>query len=75
MAIETFAAAPESTSRLAVAVAPGVPCVGVVMFVMLFGYPPFHAEADADIFRLILQGFEPVTKKGQRDRSRPQHQQ
>jgi hypothetical protein len=24
----------------------------------------FHAEADADIFRLILQGFEPVTKKG-----------
>lgn len=35
------------------------------MFVMLFGYPPFHAEADADIFRLILQGFEPVTKKGQ----------
>lgn len=38
--------------------------VGVVMFVMLFGYPPFHAEADADIFRLILQGFDPVTKKG-----------
>ena len=34
------------------------------MFVMLFGYPPFHAEADADIFRLILQGFDPVTKKG-----------
>jgi serine/threonine protein kinase len=34
------------------------------MFVMLFGYPPFHAEADADIFRLILAGFEPVTKKG-----------
>jgi len=38
--------------------------VGVVMFVMLFGYPPFHAEADADIFRLILAGFDPVTKKG-----------
>lgn len=38
--------------------------VGVVMFVMLFGYPPFHAEADADIFRLILGGFDPVTKKG-----------
>jgi calcium-dependent protein kinase len=34
------------------------------MFVMLFGYPPFHAEADSDIFRLILQGFEPVVKKG-----------
>jgi hypothetical protein len=38
--------------------------VGVVMFVMLFGYPPFHAESDADIFRLILAGFDPVTKKG-----------
>lgn len=38
--------------------------MGVVMFVMLFGYPPFYAETDADIFRLILQGFEPVTKKG-----------
>lgn len=34
------------------------------MFVMLFGYPPFHAEADADIFRLILAGFDPTTKKG-----------
>jgi len=34
------------------------------MFVMLFGYPPFHAESDADIFRLILAGFDPVTKKG-----------
>jgi len=38
--------------------------VGVVMFVMLFGYPPFHAESDSDIFRLILAGFDPVTKKG-----------
>lgn len=27
-------------------------------------YPPFHAESDADIFRLILDGFDPTTKKG-----------
>lgn len=34
------------------------------MFVMLFGYPPFHADSDSEIFRLILQGFDPITKKG-----------
>ena len=39
---------------------------GVVMFVMLFGYPPFHAENDNDIFNLILAGFTPVVKKGYR---------
>lgn len=37
---------------------------GVVMFVMLFGYPPFHADNDNDIFRLVLGGFDPVVKKG-----------
>ena len=37
---------------------------GVVMFVMLFGYPPFHADADQEIFRQVLEGFSPVVKKG-----------
>lgn len=39
---------------------------GVVMFVMIFGYPPFHADSDQEIFRLILDGFSPVVKKGYR---------
>ena len=45
--------------------------LGVVMFVMLFGYPPFYAdqekygaETDDRIFRLIQHGFSPVTKQG-----------
>lgn len=38
--------------------------VGVVMFVMLFGYPPFAADTDDGIFDLISQGFNPVVKKG-----------
>lgn len=37
---------------------------GVVMFVMLFGYPPFHADADQEIFRQVLEGFQPIVKKG-----------
>jgi len=37
---------------------------GVVMFVMLFGYPPFHADSDQEIFRQILEGFTPIVKKG-----------
>lgn len=37
---------------------------GVIMFVMLFGYPPFHAETDDDIFKKIKQGFEAKTKAG-----------
>lgn len=37
---------------------------GVVMFVMLFGYPPFHADADQEIFRQVLEGFTPIVKKG-----------
>jgi calcium-dependent protein kinase len=39
---------------------------GVVMFVMLFGYPPFHADADQEIFRQVLEGFSPIVKKGYR---------
>ena len=45
--------------------------LGVVMFVMLFGYPPFYAdqdkygsETDERIFKLISHGFSPVTKPG-----------
>lgn len=45
--------------------------LGVVMFVMLFGYPPFYAdqekygsETDERIFKLIQSGFQPVTKAG-----------
>lgn len=37
---------------------------GVVMFVMLFGYPPFHGEKDQDIFNSVLKGFSPTTKRG-----------
>ncbi|ETO34429.1 hypothetical protein RFI_02665 [Reticulomyxa filosa] len=46
--------------------------VGVICFVMLFGYPPFYvnpnqyfgkAEADA-IYALIQKGFDPTVKKG-----------
>lgn len=37
---------------------------GVVMFVMLFGYPPFHDENDDRLFRKIKAGFSPVVKKG-----------
>eukprot|EP00457_Paulinella_chromatophora_P006455 gb/GEZN01006473.1/.p1 GENE.gb/GEZN01006473.1/~~gb/GEZN01006473.1/.p1 ORF type:complete len:503 (+),score=77.21 gb/GEZN01006473.1/:68-1576(+) len=39
--------------------------LGVVMFVMLYGYPPFYAEGDDNkIFDLVSRGFQPVTKKG-----------
>jgi len=35
-----------------------------VMFVMLFGFPPFHANSDEEIFKKIKAGFEKKTKKG-----------
>lgn len=45
--------------------------LGVVMFIMLFGYPPFYADpkkygkdTDNEIFRLIQKGFNPVVKPG-----------
>jgi len=45
--------------------------LGVVMFVMLFGYPPFYADqevhgahTDDRIFQLVKKGFDPVTKEG-----------
>jgi calcium-dependent protein kinase len=41
--------------------------LGVVMFVMLFGYPPFYADqekhgafTDEEIFRLVKKGFSPT---------------
>jgi calcium-dependent protein kinase len=39
---------------------------GVVMFVMLFGYPPFHSEdgVDEEIFAKIKKGFNPEVRKG-----------
>jgi calcium-dependent protein kinase len=37
---------------------------GVVMFVMLFGYPPFHANSDDEIFAKVKKGFNPTVKKG-----------
>jgi len=45
--------------------------LGVVMFVMLFGYPPFYADqekygklTDDKIFDLVKKGFDPTTKAG-----------
>jgi calcium-dependent protein kinase len=38
--------------------------MGVVTFVMLFGYPPFHDESDARILALVRKGFQPVVKPG-----------
>ena len=45
--------------------------LGVVMFVMLFGYPPFYADenkygamTDSVIFALIEKGFDPSVKRG-----------
>jgi len=45
--------------------------LGVVMFVMLFGYPPFYADTkqygqftDDKILAMVKKGFTPVTKDG-----------
>lgn len=37
---------------------------GVVMFVMLFGFPPFHGANDKEIFQAIRVGFTPEQQKG-----------
>lgn len=45
--------------------------IGVVMFVLIFGYPPFAPDAkdttfqqqDATIYRKIEKGFDPRVKK------------
>jgi len=37
---------------------------GVVMFVMLFGFPPFHGNSDQEIFDSIRKGFQPEVKAG-----------
>ena len=45
--------------------------LGVVLFVMLFGYPPFYAdqeehgdETDSIIFELVRDGFDPRVRDG-----------
>jgi len=39
--------------------------VGVVMFMLLFGYPPFSGDLDRDILRQISRdGFDPSVKSG-----------
>lgn len=38
--------------------------MGVVTFIMLFGFPPFAADTDDEIFSAILKGFDPRTKEG-----------
>eukprot|EP00808_Paulinella_micropora_P025475 g58102.t1 len=34
---------------------------GVIMFIMLFGFPPFHGARDEDIRAAVLRGFTPKT--------------
>lgn len=38
--------------------------VGVIMYVLLFGYPPFYADDDKQIFQKIRAGFQPKTAPG-----------
>jgi len=38
--------------------------VGVVMFIMLFGFPPFHGSNDSVTQRRILAGFRPEVRSG-----------
>jgi len=38
--------------------------IGVITFILLFGFPPFHGDNDATIHAAIRKGFSPVTKAG-----------
>jgi calcium-dependent protein kinase len=38
--------------------------MGVVTFIMIFGFPPFNGENDEAIFQAIESGFSPVVKEG-----------
>jgi len=38
--------------------------LGVIMFVMLFGFPPFHGDSEQVIFAKIRRGFDATTRKG-----------
>jgi len=38
--------------------------VGVIMFMLLFGYPPFGGQKDRDILRQVTGGFHPDEKEG-----------
>lgn len=37
---------------------------GVIAFVMLFGFPPFHGDSDPVIFNKIRAGFDPTVRNG-----------
>lgn len=37
---------------------------GVILFIMMFGYPPFHGNSDAEIYRKIKKGFRNEVKAG-----------
>jgi calcium-dependent protein kinase len=37
---------------------------GVIVFVCLFGFPPFAGNSNRDIFTKVQQGFNPVTRRG-----------
>merc|ERR1712130_445860 len=38
--------------------------LGVLIYVMLFGFPPFYDEDENGVFDKIKQGFEPIVKDG-----------
>eukprot|EP00468_Gymnochlora_sp_CCMP2014_P012957 CAMPEP_0167750788 /NCGR_PEP_ID=MMETSP0110_2-20121227/6188_1 /TAXON_ID=629695 /ORGANISM="Gymnochlora sp., Strain CCMP2014" /LENGTH=426 /DNA_ID=CAMNT_0007636153 /DNA_START=426 /DNA_END=1706 /DNA_ORIENTATION=- len=45
--------------------------MGVIMFLMLYGFPPFHATAHkegaastTEVLKKVIRGFKPVVKKG-----------
>ena len=38
--------------------------LGVIVFIMLYGYPPFDGDKPSAIYQTIRRGFEPVTKAG-----------
>lgn len=37
---------------------------GVVLFVMIYGFPPFHGNTDDEIFKAVRKGFEPRERAG-----------
>ncbi len=39
--------------------------LGVIVFIMLYGYPPFDGDKPSAIYQTIRRGFEPVIKDGE----------